>query len=509
MPRLLGINAFLFLAFSLGWHALWLISIYLNASYELAILFLPQGLRLALILLLPKRFWPTIVASELLIISWLFSENLQQDPAILLSPFISLLAGWAIQYFWRFYPLYWQRLMLLLAGIVLNSLGHTLLIPLTLLQPTQIILTSFTGGILLVPFIYLIYEYLKQQNLQTFLARDSFDPPLKTSLLIWGSIFFAISICIQLTLTPEMESLLLIFILLPNIVMAYRFGWQGGVLAAVLGSLLLTITRHASGTFHQLQELQLFLSTQALLGIGLGIAVSRQQQLVQSLRRYRLKLEQELQVKRHLAEQLVQMEEAIRKEIARELHDEIGQNITAIQIQAQLVHKMANSDFVSQGADEITRLSRRIHQTTRQLLQTLRPQVLDEMALPDALRHLIQDFHFAQQGICCKFDYRLSHLPTDEVTVFTLYRLAQELLNNINKHAKAHNINISLAEEQDMITLDVSDDGVGIPQQLQSGYGLKGIGERVRALGGNWRIYHRQGTRIIVNLPTKFDNSRL
>ncbi len=100
--------------------------------------------------------------------------------------------------------------------------------------------------------------------------------------------------------------------------------------------------------------------------------------------------------------------------------------------------------------------------------------------------------------------------------VFTLYRLVQELLNNINKHASATQITVRLSQQDDLITLDVIDNGVGIAQDRShptgGGFGLRGIEERVQALGGNWLVKAAtigdaatpRGTHIIVNLPTKF-----
>lgn len=200
---------------------------------------------------------------------------------------------------------------------------------------------------------------------------------------------------------------------------------------------------------------------------------------------------------------LVRTEEDVRKEIARELHDEIGQNITAIQIQAMLVNRSAPSPAAQSAANQISSLSQRIHQTTRQLLRQLRPPVLDEMPLDQALHHLAEEFAFAEQGIHFQLDYALPAPPGEDVVIFTLYRLVQELLNNINKHANASNIQVSLRLTDNIITLEVRDDGMGIPVQTQGGgFGLRGIEERVRALGGDWLLQRRLGTRVVVNLPT-------
>ncbi|MDX5627682.1 MULTISPECIES: MASE1 domain-containing protein [unclassified Brenneria] len=514
--RSAGMMLFLLFFYSLSWLALWTISFYLSNNGQQAILLLPQGLRLALMILLPRRYWPTLLLAEMAMQTWLIGEQLQTQRLALLSPWLSLLPAICTQKIWHRYTLYWQRLLLLLAALTLNSILHGLFIGLWLpAQFTQTLLATFTGGVLLIPFTYLIHEYIKQQHLQILLAQAIPDPPLRTSLLIWCSLFFSIGVCLQITFTPEMERLLLIFVFFPNVVMAYKFGWQGGVLSAVLGSLMITATRQVSGAFNDLRELELFVSTQALLGIGLGIAISRQQQLAQRLQRYRQQLEQELKTRRRLMEQIIHTEEEVRKDIARELHDDIGQNITAIQIQAMLVKHSVSAGTAQQAAGQIGVLSQRIHHTTRQLLRRLRPPVLDEMMLDKALRHLADEFAFNSRGIDFNLDYQLPQQPYDDAVIFTLYRLLQELLNNINKHAFASRIEVSLYQKEDLITLEVIDDGIGIPSDNVGGFGLRGIEERVRALGGNWLVQaqrqparageapRQHGTHIIVNLPTK------
>lgn len=503
MLRRFGLMLFLALFYGLCWLALWTISFYLDNNGQQATLLLPQSLRLALLILLTRRYWPVIVAVETALLFWLHTQQLQTEWIILASVWVSLLPAWLAHAQWHRYTLYWQRLLLLLMAISLNSLLQMAL-PGTLLPSplTHTLLATLTGGVLLIPFLYLLYEYLKQQHLQNLLAQNVSNPPLRTSLLVWCSLFFSLAIGVQLSLSPDVERLLLIVVFLPNVIMAYAFGWQGGVLAAVLGSLLITITRQMSGAFHDIIELELFLSTQALLGIGLGIAISRQQQLSLRLEGYRHKLEQELNRRRLLMQRLVTTEEAIRKEIARELHDDVGQNITAIQIQAQLIARQPESTLATTAAAQITQLSQRVHRTTRQLLRQLHPPVLDEMSLEKALHHLADEFAFAQRGIDFRLDYRLTQLPDNDTVILTLYRIVQELLNNISKHANARRVRVRLSPTTGMLMLEVKDDGVGIPEQVHEGFGLRGIEERVHALGGEWVLQRRNGTRIIVKLPT-------
>jgi two-component system sensor histidine kinase UhpB len=256
-----------------------------------------------------------------------------------------------------------------------------------------------------------------------------------------------------------------------------------------------------------LLELEIFLATQSLLGIGLGIAISRQQHLAMNLDRYRRRLEAELQARRELTEKLIHTEEDTRKHLARELHDEIGQNITAIQIQSQLVKRAGDTPLAVEAAGQINELARRIHHSTRQLLRQLRPPVLDELSLEEALHHLVNEFAFAERGIRCRFDYQLTAPPGNETLIFTLYRLLQELLNNVTKHADASEVNILLCQRDNQLHLEVCDNGSGISPQQTPGFGIQGMHERVSALGGDLTLESRGGTRVIVNLPTNLQQS--
>ena len=461
------ISLFIVLAWGTGWLMLWTLGFYLTHNGQQAALFLPHGVYLALLILLSRRYWPALVLPPILMMLWLHSEQLLNGYILLATPLISMIPASLAQTFWHRFPLYWQRLTLLLATVTAASLLNAALLSPFVKSPAMLLgLASFTGGVLLTPFVYLIFEFLRQQHRYHLLGLDTNNPPLRTSLIIWCSLFFIIGIGTQMVLSPEIERLLLIVVFLPNVVMAWKFGWQGGVLSGLLGSMMITIARQVGVGFSNLIELEIFLATQSLLGIGLGIAISRQQHLAQNLHHYRQRLEAELAARRALAEKLVHIEEDTRKSLARELHDEIGQNITAIQIQSQLVKRV------------------------------------DELSFKEALLHLLNEFAFTERGIRCQFDYQLTTTPDNETVRFTLYRLLQELLNNVCKHAEASEVRIVLRQQGDVLHLDVTDNGVGISADKMAGFGIQGMRERVSALGGELALESRHGTRVSVNLPT-------
>ncbi len=103
---------------------------------------------------------------------------------------------------------------------------------------------------------------------------------------------------------------------------------------------------------------------------------------------------------------------------------------------------------IQSAASQINELARRIHLSTRQLLRQLRPPALDELTFREALLHLINEFAFSERGIHCQFAYQLNSTPENETVRFTLYRLLQELLNNICKHAEASEVTIILRQQR-------------------------------------------------------------
>ncbi len=119
-------SLFLLIFYSFTWISLWIISFYLSKNGQQAALFLPQGLRLILMILLWKRYLPILIISESSILLCLNNEQLITNLVILLSPIISLITVLSIKQIWKYYSLYWQQLSILLASVIINSSLQTL-----------------------------------------------------------------------------------------------------------------------------------------------------------------------------------------------------------------------------------------------------------------------------------------------------------------------------------------------------------------------------------------------
>lgn len=483
----------------------------------MAYLLFPTGLRLAIGLLAPHFIrWVCLLSDTLLALVVLLL--LPTEPVtrlMLLFPIVSFYLASSLQSYKESLSHYWQKLLLVVGLVFVHTLaigGIFLLLFKPLGLPPATLMTamvvSLTGGVIVTPFLYLLADYLKHQvwlPLTPSLVHQ--DIRLSPWVLVWSVLFFSLGLLAELALLEQMKPLALLIILLPNIFLAYRYGWQGGVLASVMNSILLAAARQISGSFSSDQELLIFIASQALVGLGLGIAISRQHSLAQALQRANQQLADQLTEKQRLARQLISIEEDIRKSVARELHDEIGQNITAIQIQAMLTERIASTPEVKQSATNIHSIAMNIHHSTRQLLKQLRPHILDELGLEYAVRQLIQDMRFSERGITVQLSLGLDEQKLDDITSVTLFRMLQELLNNIAKHAQASEVQINLFPGSEL-TLEVKDNGVGLSDDWAlKGQGLIGIRERVSALGGRFSIISNhsstQGMHIVVNLPTK------
>ncbi len=203
--------------------------------------------------------------------------------------------------------------------------------------------------------------------------------------------------------------------------------------------------------------------------------------------------------------------EAERRRIARELHDDLQQTLAAIVIESSLLrgNEAAPADTLRLALARIDGLAAQAIQSTRRIVNDLRPQALEDLGLVPALESLTS--HFARHaGVACEFEADEPvtgdlDLPGDVATC--LYRVTQEALNNVVKHAQAARVRVSLTRvEPDRLVLRVGDDGRGLPDDAGSkpgSFGLLGMRERVLAVGGRLRVLGPpgQGTTLEVEVP--------
>ncbi len=209
---------------------------------------------------------------------------------------------------------------------------------------------------------------------------------------------------------------------------------------------------------------------------------------------------------RRLSQRLVQTQEIERTALSRELHDEVGQMMTALGIELGNLENMrsGNSDAFKRRLEEVRRLNADSMRAIRDLAMGLRPSMLDDLGLEAALQWQGREFsrHTGVSAIV-QVDGTFDALTDSQRTC--IYRVVQEALTNCARHANAKKVLVSISTREDRIVVFVNDDGIGFSSRapLRGGLGLLGIRERVEALDGTLRISSepRKGTTIEVQIP--------
>lgn len=217
----------------------------------------------------------------------------------------------------------------------------------------------------------------------------------------------------------------------------------------------------------------------------------------------------EFQKRQQLGWWVIQAQEDERKRVAREIHDGTAQSLTSIFLRLEFCEKMwdLNVDRVRQELIELKDVVRENLQDLRKIIFDLRPQALDDLGLIPTLKHYITDYeeryHLPVRLIALGLDKRLE--PYLEVTLF---RLIQEALTNIRKHAQASDVSVKIEISRDFVIAQIKDNGRGfdletVQNKAHDSYGLIHMRERVELIGGEFSINTRpgRGTEVLARIP--------
>ena len=227
-----------------------------------------------------------------------------------------------------------------------------------------------------------------------------------------------------------------------------------------------------------------------------------------SLREEMIERERAERARTELLSRLVFAQEDERKRIAREMHDQFGEQLTALGLGIRALKDSCGTDArLAPQVAALENVAQQLDQDVDHLVWELRPTALDDLGLRAALANYVQDWSI-RAGV--RADLHTTGLSADRLTSeieTTLYRIAQEALNNIAKHAQAENVDVILERRPDHVSLIIEDDGVGFDQgnlgAPHQGFGLLGMQERAALVGATVQIESAagEGTTIIVRMP--------
>ncbi|NLO69892.1 MAG: PAS domain-containing protein [Porphyromonadaceae bacterium] len=217
-------------------------------------------------------------------------------------------------------------------------------------------------------------------------------------------------------------------------------------------------------------------------------------------------LQKSLEQLHQLSNHIEQARENERLHIARELHDDLGQALTAVKIDLEIIKQRASDSIVKERLEDVKVLVGDTIRTVQRITSQLRPEIIDDLGLEAAIEWYTKEFS-QRYGIKIFLDIENGiHISNNDA--LPLFRIMQESLTNIARHAKATHIEIMLHQHDDFIQFEVIDNGVGIKEDKinsKKSFGIMSMKERTTFLGGSFKISRRDtnGSKIEISFPVK------
>lgn len=214
---------------------------------------------------------------------------------------------------------------------------------------------------------------------------------------------------------------------------------------------------------------------------------------------------------RRLSQRALAIQEAERRHLAQELHDELGQSVSAIKALAVAIRQDREHDAsqTKESAGTIASICDHVYDSVRGMMRRLRPAVLDELGLVTAISRTVDEWNMHHGEVSCRFEVEGKLDDAHEELAINVYRIVQECLTNVARHAKAAEVAVRFTRLEQQATgpqlrLEVEDNGIGFdPEHTPYGLGLLGIRERVRSLDGEMLLSagKGEGTRLCILVP--------
>lgn len=262
-------------------------------------------------------------------------------------------------------------------------------------------------------------------------------------------------------------------------------------------------------------QTRLLLTLLAALSLGLGLALFTMRKILNLERQARLQYLDMVEARGQLKElsaRLVQAQETERRSLSRELHDEVGQSLSAVLVELRNLSARLATRSEEQSRRHIETIKGLVENTVRvvrNMALLLRPSMLDDLGLIPALKWQARECSKStSMDVTLAAELASDELPDEYNTC--IYRVVQEALHNCARHSHASSVRIRVEQQSQHLLLTIQDDGQGFETRETKGLGLLGIQERVTRLGGKCNVYSRpgSGTVLSVDLPFQQESVR-
>jgi two-component system sensor histidine kinase UhpB len=292
--------------------------------------------------------------------------------------------------------------------------------------------------------------------------------------------------------TPSFGWAILAVVFIPVVYLSIKSGWVGAALSIVLLNIVAGVLFLISGNAEALFNAQLLLVSVGITGLFLGAAISQQNELFSNLR--------------SISQRVIQTQENERSRISKDLHDHVGQVLTALRLRIAVLHKKKVSD-VGNELESLDKLAAEAYQDVRDIVNELSPNELIQFGLQRSLEN--PGFHQMLRTANIKYntDFKGQVIDIPEHIQLTLYRITQEVLSNVAKHSKATDctleIHVTEDNEKRYIEYKVQDNGTGFDtDKCNQGHGIQNIQDRAQALAGTMTLMSSdKGTSIAIVIP--------
>lgn len=498
-----------------GYALLWLLAALVSG----AVGYLPAGVRFAALWLTPPRRWPAFAVAEIAAGAALWSAGVFAGP---LEWWLNTLVPWlgcALVIRWirprgvYAAPESPARMGTTLSAMLLAAAAEALVriftVSIVAMPPSvallQALVASYNGMLALAPLAFQLFPPAARQQQHRRLLHDLLRLVLPLLLLLGLLLYWHVAASLYAGSLA----------LLPMLLMAFRHGWRGAAWALASTSLALQLVWLGGAPGIWAETLPLFLaligSVALLLGSAIGSLLRANAALIERNRMDQAanaRLAAQTEALGDLSRRLVRAREDEQRRLAHELHDELGQSVAALGTRVSLLLRRTDDAELLASLHAQRELVQRVQASIREVLQGLRPAVLDRFGLEAALREGPLQRMLADAGL----DYEASFSgPVEKVGADTgsaVYRICQETATNCVRHAQARRFRVRLDVAPTFggdleVHLRIEDDGCGFDAAAidagSLGGGLRGIRDRVMALAGDYRCESSpEGTRHLV-----------
>lgn len=464
--------------------------------------FLPAGWHLGAMLLLPYRYWVSLFMGNL-IVNAIITINYGNQPNFELSHILNK-AIWKLSIVLIVFSIkerFSERLIIHFKGVLIflscaslvqlvigidlayNSRFYTS-IPEG--RKFEILLSFFIGGIIGNLFIASTMLACKQFWLERKNINWQEVVTCILALLVICTIVYYLYI-----IQPHTLYLLRVLAFIPIIWFSARYGWSGGWVSSMFAMILIACSVYNVSDSSLVIESQFYVVALGVSGLLLGALVNEQKQLQASLHRRNHDLELSINKNRRLSNKLVTIQENEKRKFSNELHDEVGQNITALKTELKILELSIAKKETSHAFVALKESTDQIYDSVYRVMNWLRPRILDELGLKETLL----SSYFSSRLISVGIEYHSAIKGNinilDDGQAITIFRIVQESVTNCIRHSEAKNFFLLLEVNHDNVHLKLSDDGKGagsISTHSKGGFGLSSIEERILSLNGKYTL---------------------